>query len=247
SARGRAQQVQQGCAAQLLGRDGSVAVYDIEHVSSFKQSTQTSKHEALLMVDKGVGHQYSVSCVHWYPIDTGLFVTGSFDNYVNVWDTNTAQVEVQFNMSRKVYAVSMSNLSTTHMLIATGTEDTKIRQCVGCAVVTKSEWVLVSGGCDGAIRFWDIRRAGCYQVLDQQCSQIGRRPPVLKGISRDIGRVEYVFYLDLCLFFYFRLLMTRNLLLLGKFWYLLGLLTASLHSKAVQGLYLVDGCNDFMQ
>ncbi|MCO5566493.1 hypothetical protein L7F22_020170 [Adiantum nelumboides] len=188
--------------------DGSVAVYDIEHASSFEQSTQTSKHEALFMVGKGVGHQYSVSCVHWYPIDTGLFVTGSFDNYVNVWDTNTAQVEVQFNMSRKVYAVSMSNLSTTHMLIATGTEDTKIRLCDIASgafthtltghrdsvwVVqwsTKSEWVLVSGGCDGAIRFWDIRRAGCYQVLDQQCSQIGRRPPVLKGISRVIGRVD---------------------------------------------------------
>lgn len=42
-----------------------------------------------------------------------------------------------------------------------------------------SEWVLVTGGCDGAIRFWDIRRAGCFLVLDQSQSQLGRRPPVL--------------------------------------------------------------------
>lgn len=45
---------------------------------------------------------------------------------------------------------------------------------------TSSEWVLVTGGCDGAIRFWDIRRAGCFRVLDQSQSQLGRRPPLLE-------------------------------------------------------------------
>lgn len=45
---------------------------------------------------------------------------------------------------------------------------------------TSSEWVLVTGGCDGAIRFWDIRRAGCFLVLDQSHSQLGRRPPILQ-------------------------------------------------------------------
>ncbi|WVZ68111.1 hypothetical protein U9M48_017093 [Paspalum notatum var. saurae] len=46
-----------------------------------------------------------------------------------------------------------------------------------------SEWILMSGGCDGAIRFWDIRRAGCFRVLDQSLSQLGRRPPLLKSIT----------------------------------------------------------------
>jgi len=39
----------------------------------------------------------------------------------------------------------------------------------------------MSGGCDGAIRFWDIRRAGCFQVLDQSRSQLGKRPPLVKS------------------------------------------------------------------
>lgn len=45
---------------------------------------------------------------------------------------------------------------------------------------TSSEWVLYTGGCDGAIRFWDIRRAGCFRVLDNSQTQLGVRPPILK-------------------------------------------------------------------
>jgi len=33
-------------------------------------------------------HAYLVSSVCWYPIDNGLFVTGSYDQRVKVWDTN---------------------------------------------------------------------------------------------------------------------------------------------------------------
>ena len=59
-----------------------------------------------------------------------------------------------------------------------------------------SEWVLVTGGCDGAIRFWDIRRAGCFQVLDQSQTQLGRRPPILKRSM--ITKVFFFFF-----FFFF--------------------------------------------
>ena len=49
-----------------------------------------------------------------------------------------------------------------------------------------SEWVLTSGGCDGAIRFWDIRRAGCFRVLDQSQSQLGRRSPLLESTTENV-------------------------------------------------------------
>lgn len=67
----------------------------------------------------------------------------------------------------------------------------------------KNEWVLVTGGCDGAIRFWDIRRAGCYEVLDQHRSQTGHRPPVLKRVTGNHGRVECLFLDFWLLFVYF--------------------------------------------
>ncbi|CAL5204795.1 unnamed protein product [Lathyrus oleraceus] len=152
--------------------DASVAVYDVQ---------RPSQCDAI-----------------WYPIDTGLFITGSYDHHVNVWDTNTTQVVVNFKMPGKVYKTAMSTLSTSHMLIAAGTEDVQVRLCDiasgafahtlsghrdGVMTVewsASSEWVLITGGCDGAIRFWDIRRAGCFQVLNQSRTQLGRRPPLLK-------------------------------------------------------------------
>ncbi|XP_029126766.1 WD repeat-containing protein ATCSA-1 isoform X1 [Cajanus cajan] len=181
--------------------DASVAVYDVQ------RPTAISKHTSLFVLDKHhhQGHKYAVSSAIWYPIDTGLFVTGSYDHHINVWDTNTTQtiglclqVVVNFKMPGKVHRTAMSNLSTSHMLIAAGTEDVQVRLCDiasgafahtlsghrdGVMTVewsNSSEWVLVTGGCDGAIRFWDIRRAGCFLVLDQSRTQLGRRPPVLK-------------------------------------------------------------------
>jgi WD40 repeat protein len=34
-------------------------------------------------------HKFLVSCVAWYPVDTGMFISGSFDQDVKLWDTNT--------------------------------------------------------------------------------------------------------------------------------------------------------------
>lgn len=58
-----------------------------------------------------------------------------------------------------------------------------------------SEWILITGGCDGAIRFWDIRRAGCFRVLDQSQSQLGRRPPVLERAA--LNKVFFLFLIIL--------------------------------------------------
>ncbi|KAK8584958.1 hypothetical protein V6N13_138900 [Hibiscus sabdariffa] len=179
--------------------DASAAVYDVQRATDYEGNGLIAKHKCLFSVDKQheKGHKYAISSTIWYPVDTGLFVTGSYDHYVKVWDTNTTQVVMSFKMPGKVYRTAMSPLATSHMLIAAGTEDVQVRLCDiasgafahtlsghrdGVMTVewsTSSEWVLITGGCDGAIRFWDIRRAGCFLVLDQSQSQLGRRPPVL--------------------------------------------------------------------
>lgn len=179
--------------------DTSVAVYDVQRATDYDESGLIAKHKHILLVDKQheQGHKYAISTAIWYPIDTGLFITGSYDHYVNVWDTNTTQVVINFKMPGKVYKTAMSPVATSHMLIAAGTEDVQVRLCdissgafahtlsghrdgvMSVEWSASSEWVLVTGGCDGAIRFWDIRRAGCFRVLDQSHSQLGSRPTIL--------------------------------------------------------------------
>ncbi|WCJ35553.1 Transducin/WD40 repeat-like superfamily protein [Euphorbia peplus] len=179
--------------------DASAAVFDVQRPTDYEGAGRIAKHKCLFHLDKqhDAAHKYAVSSAIWYPVDTGLFVTGSYDHYVKVWDTNSTQLVMDFKLPGKVYRTAMSPLATSHMLIAAGTEDVQVRLCDiasgafahtlsghrdGVMAVewsTSSEWVLVTGGCDGAIRFWDIRRAGCFRVLDQSQSQLGRRPPVL--------------------------------------------------------------------
>lgn len=179
--------------------DASAAVFDIQRATNYEGDGLIAKHKCLFSVDKQhqKGHKYAISSAIWYPVDTGLFVTGSYDHHIKVWDTNTTQVVMNFKMPGKVYRTAMSTVATSHMLIAAGTEDVQVRLCDissgafahtlsghrdGVMTVewaTSSEWVLITGGCDGAIRFWDIRRAGCFLVLDQSQSQLGQRPPVL--------------------------------------------------------------------
>uniref|UniRef100_A0A7C9CAG4 Uncharacterized protein n=1 Tax=Opuntia streptacantha TaxID=393608 RepID=A0A7C9CAG4_OPUST len=179
--------------------DASAAVFDVQRASEFEGGGLIARHKSLFVIDKQheQGHKYAVSSATWYPVDTGLFVTGSFDHHINVWDTNTTQVVMNFKMPGKVYKTEMSSIATSHMLIAAGTEDVQVRLCdiaSGAFAHTlsghrdgvmsvewskSSEWILITGGCDGAIRFWDVRRAGCFLVLDQSKSQLGRRPRIL--------------------------------------------------------------------
>lgn len=183
--------------------DGSAAVYDVQCAARYEGGGLVAKHESIFVVDKQheQGHRYAVSSAIWYPIDTGLFITGSYDHFVNVWDTNTTQVVVNFKLPGKVYRTAMSSVARSHMLIATGTEDVQVRLCdIASGAFThtlsghrdgvmtvewsnSSEWVLVTGGCDGAIRFWDIRRTGCFRLLDQSRTQLGRRPSLLPRSS----------------------------------------------------------------
>ena len=70
------------------GADCSVAIYDVAQPVSTDGQSSTSGQDygSVLKITTGTPgcHQYSISSVAWYPVDTGLFVTGSFDNQVKV-------------------------------------------------------------------------------------------------------------------------------------------------------------------
>ena len=67
----------------LLGAatDSSFAIYDTANARTADESPC-----CLCKVDrtKRDGHKYSVTCTAWYPVDSGLFVTGSNDRDIKV-------------------------------------------------------------------------------------------------------------------------------------------------------------------
>lgn len=76
--------------------DASAAVYDVQRATDYEAGGLIAKHKCIFVVDKQheSGHKYAISSAIWYPVDTGLFITGSYDHHINVWDTNTTQVGI---------------------------------------------------------------------------------------------------------------------------------------------------------
>jgi len=50
-------------------------------------------HFSLLADFRHKGHKFAITAVRWWPADTGMFTTSSFDKYLKVWDTNTLEVQ----------------------------------------------------------------------------------------------------------------------------------------------------------
>ncbi|KAG2448967.1 hypothetical protein HYH02_005721 [Chlamydomonas schloesseri] len=171
------------------GADTTLALFDT-HTGSSDQTVATMKPLfSLRRQNSPHAHKFMVSAVAWYPVDTGLFVTGSHDCFAKVWDTNAGEVVTAFQLPKKVTSVAMSHVSTSHCLIACGCEDTNLRLCDPTsgaithvfhghrdaiwvtAWATHAEYEVLSGDGAGQVRVWDVRRAGCRAVLDQYATK----------------------------------------------------------------------------
>ena len=128
----------------------------------------------------------AVAGVAWYPVDTGMFVSSSFEKVIKVWDTNRAAPAVSFKVAEKILSLALPCAAARHVLIAAGGADRNIYICdmrTGSKVQTLAghrdavlclawspgeEFVLASGGREGQICLWDIRKAKSCIALMQR-------------------------------------------------------------------------------
>ncbi|XP_026098691.1 DNA excision repair protein ERCC-8-like [Carassius auratus] len=166
------------------GSDGVIVIYDLENNS--KKPQYTCKAICTVGRSSRHVHKFSVETVQWYPHDTGMFVSSSFDKTMKVWDTETLKPAEEFQFDGNVYCHHMSPVARKHSLVAVGTKDPKVQLCdlkSGSRIhilqghrgeILSVRWsprydhILATASTDSRVRIWDVRRAsGSLFTLDQ--------------------------------------------------------------------------------
>ncbi|XP_061527874.1 DNA excision repair protein ERCC-8 isoform X1 [Phycodurus eques] len=166
------------------GADGVIVIYDLENFSGKPQ--YTCKAVSTIGRSSKYAHKFSVETVQWYPYDTGMFVSSSFDKTMRVWDTETLKPAEVFEFEGNVYSHHLSPIARKHSLIAVGTNNPKIQLCdlksgskihvlqghraevLSVRWSPRYEHILATASADSKVRVWDVRRASsCLFTLDQ--------------------------------------------------------------------------------
>lgn len=131
-------------------------------------------------------HKYGITHLSFYPFDSLAFLSSSYDHTLKLHSSETLTVSATFDLSSVVYSHAVSIIAS-HLLVACATQHPAIRLVdlrsgasthslaghSGGVLTTQwsptEEHILASGGTDGTVRFWDIRRsAGSLGMLDME-------------------------------------------------------------------------------
>lgn len=131
-------------------------------------------------------HRFGVTHLSFYPFDSLAFLSSSYDHTLKIYDSQTLTPSASFDLHSVIYSHALSPIAD-HLLVACATQHAAARLVdlrTGASAhslaghqgaVLSVSWspehedILASGGSDGTVRLWDIRRsAGCLGVLDME-------------------------------------------------------------------------------
>jgi DNA excision repair protein ERCC-8 len=173
------------------GADATISLWDLQ--ASTEQTSDGTKgsptlHSPLATSRKGSTHKFGVTDISYYPFDSLAFLSSSYDHNLCLSSSETLTPAATFDLDSAIYAHAVSPIAS-HLLVACATQLPAIRLVdlrsgasahslaghVGAVLTVgwspKDEHVLASGGVDGTIRLWDVRRsAAALGVLDLEDS-----------------------------------------------------------------------------
>lgn len=129
-------------------------------------------------------HNLGITHLSFYPFDSLAFLASSYDHTLKLFSSETLECSATFDLASVVYSHALSPVAS-HLLVACATQHPAVRLVdlrsgasthslaghSGAVLTTvwhpNREHYLASGGSDGLIRLWDVRRsASSLGVLD---------------------------------------------------------------------------------
>lgn len=169
------------------GADSSIGIWDLESAPSGAEESSIIKPLSYAPRTART-HNLGITHLSFYPFDSLAFLSSSYDHTLKLYSSETLECSATFDLASVVYSHALSPIAS-HLLVACATQHPAVRlvdlrsgasthSLAGHsgAVLTVAwhpnrEHILASGGSDGLIRLWDVRRsASSLGVLDMDDS-----------------------------------------------------------------------------
>lgn len=188
------------------GADASIKTWDLEAAGlGPTPSPGVAQHEPLVSVTKSNGssssfHKFGITHLSFYPFDSLAYISSSYDHTLKLSSSETLQPSASFDLGSVVYSHATSPIAS-HILVACATQHPAVRlvdlrsgssthSLAGHAGAVLSvgwsptaENVLASGGTDGSVRLWDIRRSAAALASFDLEDSVGIEPRPAGGVS----------------------------------------------------------------